>query len=220
MWPFAPNLSKALRPRPLHEVRRQLRLLVIDDDPNAFPTEILRQEGYNIVEWRRVERISDIERGDYDIVVLDIGGVALHLTEVTNQDGLGVLDHLKRNNPAQIIIAFSGNQFDIAKNEFFTKANAVLAKPVDALKCKETLDAVIQREFTPERLWERVEQGLRDDGVSESKIQGIERQVLGRIRKGKEFDATGALTRLIEGTEKIERLSGLIVKLVAVATAL
>jgi CheY-like chemotaxis protein len=136
MWPFAPNLPKALRPKPIHEVRRQLRLLVVDDDPNAFPTEALRLEGYNITEWRRVERLADIERGEYDIVVLDIGGVALHLTQVSKQDGLGVLEHLKRNNPAQIIIAFSGNQYDISKSEFFTKANAILGKPADVLKCR------------------------------------------------------------------------------------
>ena len=46
---------------PLDELRRRARIVVIDDDPHAFPSEILREEGYNIDDWTEVKSVSKLE---------------------------------------------------------------------------------------------------------------------------------------------------------------
>jgi CheY-like chemotaxis protein len=101
---------------PLEELRKRARILVVDDDENSFPVELLKKEGYAIDYWPKIESLSKLERGDYDIIILDIGGVA---KEYSSEDGLGVLEHLKEVNPSQIVVAFSGQSFDLSKNRFW-----------------------------------------------------------------------------------------------------
>ena len=36
------------KPIPLEEIRKRAKIIVIDDDPNSFPCELLRKEGYTI----------------------------------------------------------------------------------------------------------------------------------------------------------------------------
>jgi len=84
---------------PVAELRRRTRILVIDDDPHSFPFDTLRREGYAIDYWAKVENLQTLEEGRYDIIFLDIQGVA---QEYSKEDGLGVLEHLKQANPSQM----------------------------------------------------------------------------------------------------------------------
>jgi len=61
---------------PIAEARKRARILVIDDEPDAFPVKLLESEGYNITYWESVESIRKLEEGEFDILVLDIGGVS------------------------------------------------------------------------------------------------------------------------------------------------
>src|SRR5215211_3686491 len=106
-------------------LRKRVKIIVVDDDKNAFPVKALQGDGYSIEYWPKVQSIDRLERGDFDIIVLDIGGVAQHLSQ---DDGLGVLKQLKRRNPLQIIVALSGQTFDIGKAAFFKLADDVLTK--------------------------------------------------------------------------------------------
>jgi len=141
---FKKRISGIALPGP-DVLRKRTRILVIDDDENSFPFEIMRKEGYAIDHWLKVENLSTLEKGEYDIMVLDIGGVA---KEYTDEDGLGILEHLKSTNPAQIVVAFSGQAFDLSKNRFWRLADDALSKPVDAAKCKRMLDNLIENKMT------------------------------------------------------------------------
>ena len=82
---------------PFNEIRKRARILVIDDDEEAFPYKLLEKEGYNVQYWPKVEVLRDLENGEYDIIILDIFGVAS--AEMSTNDGLGILEHLKKHNP-------------------------------------------------------------------------------------------------------------------------
>src|ERR1041385_4826910 len=96
---------------PFEEIRKKARIVVIDDDESAFPYELLQKEGYNVSYWPRIEKLKELESGEYDLIILDIAGVTDKTISLT--DGAGVLMHLKRRNPAQLIIAYSGQKFDL-----------------------------------------------------------------------------------------------------------
>lgn len=165
-------------------LRKRTRILVIDDDENSFPFEIMRNEGYAIDYWPKVQNLSRLEGGEYDIIVLDIGGVA---KEYTHEDGLGILEHLKDANPAQIVVAFSGQTFDLSKNRFWRLADDSLSKPVDATRCKRMLDSLIENKMTLSHYWGAVIEVLKREQVSDKNIAQIEDR-LARAIESKDTD--------------------------------
>jgi hypothetical protein len=54
---------------PLREKRKRAKILVIDDE-ETFPVELLSREGYNIAYWKKVESLRTLEEGEYEIIFL------------------------------------------------------------------------------------------------------------------------------------------------------
>jgi len=167
---------------PFDEIRKRARILVIDDDVKAFPYELLRKEGYNVQYWPKIEKLKDFVPGEYDVIILDIVGVAQALSE---KDGLGVLEYLKKSNPAQLVIAYSGKKYDLSQGKFWRLADDFLGKPSDLITCKEKIDSLLKTHFTPQRYWLEVEKILKDTGISEQDLKKVESVMLSVLTKGK-----------------------------------
>lgn len=114
--------------------------------------------------------------------MLDIAGVAQRISP--DEDGLGVLQHLKSHNPTQIIVAFSGQSFDLSKQDFFRLADDTMPKPVTALKCMQVLDGLIESKMTVRHLWDSVVTLMRAEGVPNRNINKIEAQMIQAMRAG------------------------------------
>lgn len=194
----------------LPDLRKRVKIVVIDDDPNAFPLQALRDSGYTIDTWDNVKSLERLEQGDFDIIVLDISGVAAH---VTPDDGLGVLEHIKKVNPSQIVVAFSGQSFDLGKQKFFRMADDSLPKPADHLKCKQILDQLIEKKFTVEHLWASVAGAMARDGVSDKGIAKIEKQISKAIASGGQPDYGSIITEVTGKAELGIKVIGTLVKI-------
>ena len=129
MWPWQKRtLGDVVGEIPLEVLRRRAKIAVIDDDPTAFPTELLQKEGYTIQYLPEVESLDPLERGQFDIIILDIRGVAPQWSgDDAVDDGLAVLEHLKDRNPSQVVVAFSGETFDLSKSRFWKLADDTLS---------------------------------------------------------------------------------------------
>lgn len=204
------TLSSLAKHIPLVELRRRVKIVVIDDDENAFPLSALRDAGYSIEHWDKVKSVERLEQGDFDIIILDIGGVADHLTPA---EGLGILQHLKEFNPAQIVIAFSGQSFDLSKQRFFKLADDVLPKPTDHLKCKQVLDSLIESKFTVPHLWSSVQAVLIKEGVPEKSVRKIEASLSRAIANGGPPDYTEIVNEATEKAELALKVTGLLIKI-------
>jgi DNA-binding NtrC family response regulator len=211
---FKKKISKISLPA-VDILRKRTRILVIDDDENSFPFEIMRSEGYAIDHWPKVQSLDKLERGEYDIIVLDIGGVA---KEYTQDDGLGILEHVKNANPAQIIVAFSGQSFDLSKNRFWRLADDSLSKPVDATKCKRMLDNLIENKMTLSHYWGTVVEILKREQVNDKNIAQLEDK-LARALKNKNVEgACGILRSACDKADTALRLASIGIKMAALLT--
>ena len=152
-----------------NELKKRTRIVVIDDE-DSFPVSLFQDEGYSVDKWEKVRDFGKLESGFYDIIVLDIQGVATH---ISSEDGLGVLESIKNHNPAQIIIAFSQHSFDLSKSKFWELADEKIAKPSDFLKIKRTIDNLINTKFKPERYITTLNQVLRKNNIEEKDINKI-----------------------------------------------
>jgi DNA-binding response OmpR family regulator len=183
---------------PFGEIKKRVRILVIDDDPNSFPLDAFKNEGYAIEHWQTVKTLERLERGDYDIIILDIVGVSGGWSP---DDGLGILEHIKATNPSQVVVAFSGMSFDLSKNRFWRLADDSLAKPVDAAKCKRLVDGIIKDKLTIQHYWAGVTGVLKNQGLSDRAIDKLEAKVV----KALEDKDKRALERLLSSAvDKVE----------------
>jgi CheY-like chemotaxis protein len=127
------------------ELPKQLKILVVDDE-DIFPVTGFKEFGYNIDKWDKIDatRLQSLQNGDFDLIVLDIVGVA---QEIAVDDGFEIMQNLKNNNPAQIVIAYSGQTFDISKSDFWQLADEKLGKPTPFVETQEKLHQLIQKKF-------------------------------------------------------------------------
>jgi CheY-like chemotaxis protein len=132
-----PNLTS-------EEIRKRARILVIDDT-EFFYLQLFKKDGYTIEKWNDIQDLQKLERGYYDIILLDIQGVG---KEHSQEEGLGILKHLHQASPAQIIIAYSNADFSLKYQDFFLMADSVLAKSDDYVQFKRTLDQLLSKRFS------------------------------------------------------------------------
>jgi hypothetical protein len=141
-----------------------------------------------------MERIIDLEFGMFDLIILDISGAAYNLSypsdkplwEIT-KDGFGVLQHLKLYNPAQLIIAFWGQTYDLSRSDFLKFADDYIPKPMDLLIWKEKIDTLLKSKFIPQRYWGEIERIFKSEGVSDKDLKGIEQKLISSLLSGKSF---------------------------------
>jgi len=206
------SLVSLAKPFSIQELRKRTKIVVIDDDKDAFPVQALQDEGYTIEYWQEVQSVDRLERGDFDIIVLDIAGVAQKFSP--DEDGFGVLQHVKWHNPAQIIVAFSGQSFDLSKQEFFKLADDTMPKPVTTLKCKQVLDELIESKMTVRHLWKTIVILMRAEGVPEKRINQLETQVSKALGAGRRPDIKRIVSDAVERSELAAKVVGVMVKIV------
>lgn len=158
--------------------KRSVRILVIDDDQNSFmPFKPLKKEGYDVEFWKDVEDLGKLEQGIYDIVILDIRGVGKEWCP--DEEGFGIIDLLKKRNPSQIVVAYSGETFDFTKGKFYRMADDMIPKQsVDPGTCKSVIDNLICTKLSPNSLWKTIEEILANNGIQPRKINRIESKIV------------------------------------------
>lgn len=187
------------------EIKKRTRIVVIDDE-NSFPVSIFENEGYSINKWDTVKDYQKLESGFYDIIVLDIKGVAEHISE---DDGIGVLVDLKEKNPAQIIISFSQHSYDLNKVKFFQLADDNITKPSDYLKIKRTIDNLIATKFKPDRYILALENLLKSNNLSEKDIKKVNNEISKAITKKESPNLSKTLSSINNKSDLIKQVISL-----------
>jgi len=130
---------------PFEEIKKRARLLVIDDD--IFPYgELFKRDGYAIEQWRDVDDLNKLETGAFDLILLDVQGVGKAIS--ASEQGLGVLHHIRKVAPAQVVIAFSSADFSLKYQDFFRLADATLSKSADYVDFKRKVDELLRERFS------------------------------------------------------------------------
>jgi len=206
-----PKLKSFSGPSDFNALKRKTKIVVIDDE-NSFPVSLFLSDGYAVDKWDKVIDYGKLEGGYYDIIVLDIKGVALHISE---DDGLGVLEGIKRKNPAQIIIAYSQHSFDLSKAKFWELADEKIAKPSDYLKMKSIIDNLINTQFKPVRYIETLHQVLKKNNFDDKQIRKLDSELV-KVIEGNKRPNWDSMLEFInnrpEVKEQIEAIGNTIIK--------
>jgi len=140
------------------EIIKRARILVIDD--GEFPLIVLfERDGYTIQQWKDVDDLRPLENGDFDLILLDLRGVG---RKHSADEGFGLLKHIRKSSPAQIVVAYSNAGLSLEYQKFFEDADAVLHKTTDYVEYKRTIDSLLERRFSLGFYLDRVGAALGD----------------------------------------------------------
>jgi CheY-like chemotaxis protein len=160
---------------PLKEIIGRVRILVIDDQ--EFPyVKLFKRDGYNVDKWRDVGKLAQIEEGDYDLILLDLQGVGTAIS--ISEQGLGVLRHIKKVRPTQLVIAYSNAEFPLQYQPFFELADGVMQKSADYLDFKRKVNELLQAHFSVGFQIRKIEREFSQAGLSPEKGARLAKRAL------------------------------------------
>lgn len=215
-----PSLEQLSVELPRAEVLRRGRVVLLDDEVPEMIADI-RQQGVAIDHWTSTTDPSfgRLESGFYDVLLLDYGGIGKNFGQ---DEGLDVLRHLKRVNPALKILAFSSRTFDASKSDFFRLSDGVIRKDAGIREMMEQLETHLSRALTPVTYYRAIcsTLGLEQDSEAAKRIGRLILQTAQHPKKnGPLLEALRTIAGTA-GTSTIEAFAGKAVDLVAASMAL
>lgn len=162
----------------LEEIKKRAKILVIDDSEFAY-APLFKRDGYTIEKWDDVEKLEQLENNYFDLILLDIQGVGQNESE---EEGFGILKHIREKSPAQIVIAFSNADWSLKYQGFFDLADSKLAKSQDYVEFKRIVDNLLTHRFNPNFYIEKIE---RIKGLNPTEKQKIIQAARSSIISGK-----------------------------------
>jgi CheY-like chemotaxis protein len=186
---------------PIAELKKRTKIVVVDDEEESFPYKLLQNDGYTIEWWEKVDspKLQRLENGDFDIIVLDIMGVVDK--EISKDDGIGVLKRIKNVNQHQLIVAFSGQSYDLSKTEFWKLADDTLSKPVTFIQCKEVLDNLIKTKINILNYWRAIKAILTTSGMAQKNISSLENELVMILDGSSKFNEDLILKKFLGGVQ-------------------
>lgn len=186
-------------PQPsLSEVRRRARILVIDD--LDFPYKSLfERDGYLIEKWDDIDTLTSLEQGQFDLILLDLKGIG---QSESAEQGLGVLKHIRQSRPAQIVIAYSQEDWPLESQPFFHMADATLPKSADYTEFKREVDKLLGLRFSKGFY---VNRALDELGGYTSKAPKAARHIQRALSTGRTDRLTSYLRKHIDDANAIDR---------------
>lgn len=155
------------------QIKKRASILVIDDDEFPYKT-LFEDDDYKITKWDDINNLGKLENNTYDIILLDIQGIA---TDICKDEGFGILKHIKEISPSQIVIAYSNADWSLKYQDFFDMADDKISKDVDFTEFKRSVDKQLKNVFSYEYYCNKI-LSLVDSSISTKRLkQKIEKSI-------------------------------------------
>jgi len=151
----------------IESVRKKAQILVIDDQEWPYQS-MLENDGYHIERWPDIKSLSQLTDGYFTLILLDINGVGLR--ENPQQQGIGILEHIKRTNPAQRVIVYSAKRQLVSATPTLRKADAIFDKGEAYTDFKSVIDEFLVSGATIGYFIAAINQELGEDAASAPKF--------------------------------------------------
>jgi|GEM_PF-5164028 len=135
-----PDIRKAIR---------AAKICIIDDKISDLRSLVdgLEREGFtHLVQLQSVKSIHDIVSGQYQLVILDLTGVAQHISDL---DGIGVLSALKKTAPELPVLVVTGSATTADLVKEASKADAIRSKPIKSAELASEVDDILKVRCDP-----------------------------------------------------------------------
>lgn len=113
----------------------------------------MKSEGFtNLIEKSTVDSVNEIHNQQFDLVILDLSGVA---QDKFKDDGLGLLAELKRVEPWLPVLVVTGSSLQPEDATVLSKADLIRSKPI--LPSDLCSDVELLLKYKKDSLWAALE---------------------------------------------------------------
>lgn len=182
----------------LETVRKSAQILVIDDQDWPYQAALVA-EGYHVERWPEVQSLARLTDGYYSLILLDIHGVGLK--EDPKGQGIGILDYIKRTNPAQRVIVYSAKRQLISSTPILTKADAIFDKGESYVNFRVEIDNFLVSGATSGYFVSAINRELGADAASTPKLTP---KVLRALRNGNVSGVARYLRATLSDEQKVK----------------
>ncbi len=195
-----------IAPPTLEEVRKRAQILIIDDQewPHQKQLEV---DHFHVTRWADVEDTDSLTNGSFALVLLDINGIGLkHSPE---RQGVGILEHVKNKNPAQLVIVYSAQPQAVGDAVTLSRADAVMDKGSSYFSFRDNIDKLLLRRATPDYFIASMNAALGSDAAKTPKAVQL---ALKALRTGDDSAFNRYLTKRL-GNEAIEEVVAFVIRI-------
>lgn len=192
-------------PPSLEDVRKRAQILIIDDQEWPHQKQ-LEADRFHVTRWFDVEDTDSLTNGSYALVLLDINGVGLmHSPE---RQGIGILDHIKKKNPAQLVIVYSAQPQAVGDAVTLSRADAVIDKGSSYFEFRDKIDSLLLRRASPDYFIASMNSTLGPDAAKVPKAVPL---ALKALRNGNSSNLSAYLAKNL-GNETVEEVVGFVIR--------
>jgi DNA-binding response OmpR family regulator len=159
---------------PRDELVRRSRILIIDDERPELIDDL--QRSHFAVDYEpdiRPENLAEkLDSRLYDLILLDFGQVG---EGIGKEQGLSILRHIKRVNPAVVVLAYTSKALGTEYADFYRLADGVLAKDAGVAESMRRIEEALQKSHSVENLWRGVLalSGVQADSETDTEWQDL-----------------------------------------------
>ena len=149
------------------DLLRRSRVLIIDDERPELVDDL--KKAHFAVDYEPdidASKIDLIEKQLYDLVLLDFGNVGRAFGD---DEGLSLLRHIKRVNPAIVVLSYTSKALGSAQADFYRLSDIVLLKDAGISESLEKIEEGLRKAHSLENVWAgllavaRIKPGSRED---------------------------------------------------------
>jgi DNA-binding response OmpR family regulator len=204
---------------------RNAKICIIDDQIDHLKSFIegLRKEGFtNLIEKNHVRSVNELLDGGYDLIVLDLKGVA---EDISSDDGIGIIETLKQSDPALPILVISGTTTPPDKAKILSQADLIRTKPVLPADLASDVDDILKTRKDP--YWsaltilkelDRIKTDIAPNlnVIDRVKLWWLQRAIIKKIEKHE----ANIISKVIKLASIVEKLGSITVRIVTIAKGL
>ncbi|HEW79166.1 MAG TPA: response regulator [Phycisphaerales bacterium] len=223
------DLEKELNKRGFStDVRKAIRnakICIIDDRIDHLKSFMdgLRKEGFtNLIEKTHVESINELLENAYELIILDLKGVA---EDISSDDGIGVIESLKHASPALPILVISGTTTSPDKAKTLSMADLIRTKPVFPADLASDVDDILKTRKDP--YWsaltvlkelQRIQPDIRQDLCMTDKIKLwlLQQSIINKLKKHDE----SVTSKVLKVVSIVEKLGTITIRIVTIANGI
>lgn len=205
---LVPNLSR-------EHLKRNCRIIFIDDEKLELVDD-LKKEGFSAEQDFSGDNIQNIEKGYYDLIILDYNGVGKRYGE---DQGLALLKSIKRVNPSVYVLAYTTQNLSPEKSsEFYTLTDGTLNKDLGVGDSISRIEDALKDAVRPERLWLGILKCKSIPPASKQALE-LERKVMKAILNAKQEEVNALLGDSLSGGDGKDLILFLAKKLIELKIA-
>lgn len=162
--------------------KKEVNILVIDDDDFPFLDVLQIKYGFNIVQKTDIDYLKDVE--PYQIILCDIQGVGKQF--MTSYGGAYLGSLIKANYPNKNVIIYTASTTSIDNQKYYQSVDNVLPKGTSIEDWVSALNESIDSLYDPVKIWYSIQERLFREKVATKDIAYLESEYVKAIKSGTE----------------------------------